>query len=250
MKTKAGLFGVTLLVGMVLPAAPVVRAQSYGPNAQVLTIGAAQFRSMSSDGAYVDSNQYLYYGGDDHFLAALPLPKGALVERLCLYANDSDPSPAGFVDAVLVATKLVPGGELPDQDPVGERVSSTADFGYGYYCSPPFSLTLSGKTDIDQDGNPDNLDYSVYVNVPQASQNSLGFGGVQIHWRRQVSAAPSTPTFGDVPPTDAAFTSIEALAASGITAGCAGGNYCPDAKLTRRQMAVFLATALGLHWSD
>ena len=46
------------------------------------------------------------------------------------------------------------------------------------------------------------------------------------------------------------FYGIEALAASGITAGCAGGNYCPEANLTRRQMAIFLAKALGLHWSD
>jgi hypothetical protein len=37
--------------------------------------------------------------------------------------------------------------------------------------------------------------------------------------------------------------------ASGITAGCGGGNYCPDAP-TRRQMAIFLAKALGLHWGD
>ena len=33
---------------------------------------------------------------------------------------------------------------------------------------------------------------------------------------------------------------IEQLAAEGITAGCGGGNYCPDASVTRQQMAVFL----------
>jgi hypothetical protein len=38
--------------------------------------------------------------------------------------------------------------------------------------------------------------------------------------------------------------------ASGITAGCGGGNFCPDNPLTRRQMAVFLAKALGLNWPD
>jgi hypothetical protein len=53
-----------------------------------------------------------------------------------------------------------------------------------------------------------------------------------------------------VPPSDPAFQYIEALFASGITAGCAGGNYCPDAPLTRRQMAVFLAKALGLQWTN
>jgi hypothetical protein len=33
---------------------------------------------------------------------------------------------------------------------------------------------------------------------------------------------------------------IEQLAAEGVTAGCGGGLYCPDAAVTRRQMAVFL----------
>lgn len=49
-----------------------------------------------------------------------------------------------------------------------------------------------------------------------------------------------------------AFQSVEALAASGITAGCnaAPPMYCPDATLTRRQMAVFLAKGLGLHWPN
>ncbi len=44
------------------------------------------------------------------------------------------------------------------------------------------------------------------------------------------------------------FQFVEALAGSGITAGCGGGNYCPDNSLTRGQMAVFLAKALGLDW--
>ena len=53
-----------------------------------------------------------------------------------------------------------------------------------------------------------------------------------------------------MPLSDPAFQYIEALVKSGITAGCGGGNYCPDGTLTRRQMAVFLAKALGLHWVD
>ena len=99
-----------------------------------------------------------------------------------------------------------------------------------------------------------NLDAAVHyltLYLPAASQNSLSFGGVRITWKRQVSPPPGTPSFTDVPPGDPAFQSIEALYASGITVGCAGGTtYCPDATLTRRQMAVFLAKALGLHWTD
>jgi hypothetical protein len=51
-----------------------------------------------------------------------------------------------------------------------------------------------------------------------------------------------------VPVTDYGFVYIEALAGAGITSGCGNGNFCPDALVTRRQMAVFLSKALGLWW--
>ena len=62
----------------------------------------------------------------------------------------------------------------------------------------------------------------------------------------EVGPAPPFPTFDDVPTTHPFFQFIEALTAAGITAGCGNGNDCPDAPLTRGQMAVFLAEALGL----
>ena len=39
---------------------------------------------------------------------------------------------------------------------------------------------------------------------------------------------------------------VGAIAARGVTAGCAEGFFCPDAVVTRGDMAVFLARALGL----
>jgi len=83
---------------------------------------------------------------------------------------------------------------------------------------------------------------------PGATDGTLAQAGAIVGWKYQVSPAPGSATFGDVPTTDAAFQFIEALAASGITTGCGGGNYCPDNPLTRRQMAVFLSKALGLYW--
>jgi hypothetical protein len=50
--------------------------------------------------------------------------------------------------------------------------------------------------------------------------------------------------FSDVPcPGHWAANWIEALAAEGITSGCGGGNFCPDANVSRAQMAVFLLKA-------
>jgi len=91
--------------------------------------------------------------------------------------------------------------------------------------------------------------YGFSVDMP-GSDPEIQFKGVRVFWHRQVSPAPATATFNDVPTSDPAFQYVEALAASGITAGCNASPpmYCPDATLTRRQMAVFLSKALGLHW--
>ena len=72
--------------------------------------------------------------------------------------------------------------------------------------------------------------------------------GVRLYYKLQVSPAPAQATFNDVPTGHPFFQFVEALVASGITAGCGNGNYCPDNPVTRGQMAVFIAKALGLHW--
>jgi len=46
--------------------------------------------------------------------------------------------------------------------------------------------------------------------------------------------------FADVPANHPVAAWIKQLAAEGITGGCGNGNYCPDATVTRAQMAVFL----------
>ncbi len=88
-----------------------------------------------------------------------------------------------------------------------------------------------------------------YYVIGLATGAGLGFSNVRVFYRLQASPAPGVATFGDVPTSHPFFQFIEALAASGITAGCGGGNYCPDAPLTRGQMAVFLTKALGLHFA-
>ncbi|MGH9316599.1 MAG: choice-of-anchor tandem repeat GloVer-containing protein [Thermoanaerobaculia bacterium] len=53
----------------------------------------------------------------------------------------------------------------------------------------------------------------------------------------------SGAVFGDVPANAFAAAWIEQLSNEGITAGCGGGNYCPNDPVTRAQMAVFLLRA-------
>jgi hypothetical protein len=46
--------------------------------------------------------------------------------------------------------------------------------------------------------------------------------------------------FGDVPDSNIYHNDIDALADSGVTSGCGGGNFCPSAFVTREQMAAFM----------
>lgn len=57
---------------------------------------------------------------------------------------------------------------------------------------------------------------------------------------------PYALNFEDVPTSFPHASEIYALAEAGITVGCAANRYCPEAPLTRGQMATFLMRALGL----
>jgi len=65
--------------------------------------------------------------------------------------------------------------------------------------------------------------------------------GVIIYWERQITPAPVNPTFPDVDPSYWAFQYVEALAASEITTGFPDGTLRPTERVTRAQMATFLA---------
>ncbi len=78
--------------------------------------------------------------------------------------------------------------------------------------------------DVDGSGRP-----QILINISTAYLYSLGYGG----------------RFDDVGLGHWAFSFIESLADSGITAGCGGGNYCPEGQVTRAQMAVFLERGIN-----
>jgi len=231
--------------------AGIARGQSYGPEDQVLTINATEFTPVGSAYEVLAGDGYLYSGttsGPSYYRAPLSLPQGALIERLCQF--DYDASATVGVETHIVANKLVygAGGNPATLVIPNSSVHSASNIGYGYYCTDALSHTLLGRIDVDGDGNADAAAYYVEANVPA----NLGLGAVQITWRRQVSPKPATATFGDVPLDSPYSAFIEALKASDVTGGCqqAPPLYCPDRPITRAEMAVFLAKALGLHWAD
>ena len=64
-----------------------------------------------------------------------------------------------------------------------------------------------------------------------------------IHGSAYVPPAASGTLFADVPAGAFVADWIEQLSVEGVTAGCGGGNYCPNTPVTRAQMAIFLVRA-------
>lgn len=57
---------------------------------------------------------------------------------------------------------------------------------------------------------------------------------------------PSEQRFSDVPPARSSYRFVDQLFLRGITAGCDSGLFCPERTVTREQLAIFLARALGV----
>jgi hypothetical protein len=230
-------------------AAVRARGQSYGLGDQGIVVGAAAFvgQNLGLQGNLL-SDGYLYQPNFlSTFSAPLVLPDGAAITQICLYSTNF--KPGATLQAQLEAVKLGSGGPSVVYPVAGASVTADYANGYDFACSGPISYTFHDVADLDGDQIPDRITHRLSVAFTPLD-DTLGLGGVRVLWHRQISPPPASPTFGDVPASDAFFPHVEALAASFITGGCGGGNYCPNAPLTRAQMAVFLAKALGLHWPE
>jgi hypothetical protein len=63
---------------------------------------------------------------------------------------------------------------------------------------------------------------------------------------RALDLPPAPEGFSDVRASNVHRQDVGALAASGITKGCGGDNFCPDRPITRAEMASFLVRAFDL----
>lgn len=232
-------------VGGLLPL--TLSGQSYGIGDQTLTVGAAAFRGINHQPVF-QADGYLYNADPNDngsaFFAPFRLPAGAVVMRLCAYLRNEEPDPSATPFFSIQAVRMWPGGA----DGVSPVYFPYPSFNSGYAesCTDEFAYVFHDDRDVDADGSSDHVTHRLFLGMGAGA--TVGLGGARIFWRRQVSPAPAQPTFGDVATGHPFFQYIEALAASAITGGCGNGNFCPDANLTRGQMAVFLAKALGLHW--
>ncbi len=209
----------------------------------VTTIAAVSFTPQSDNFGpcclyptwYTDATlgRYLDLNKDGHYYATVNVPAGAVIDYIGLdTASDTD-----FVFGVALW--------LRDRHGNTTLVSGFSAPAHGW--DEDFNPTAIG---FQMPTNANNVLIVDVENAPNANYQYFGF--VEIWWRRAVSPAPAVASFNDVPTSHPFFQFIEALKASGITGGCQASPplYCPDAPLTRGQMAVFLAKALGLHWPN
>ena len=87
--------------------------------------------------------------------------------------------------------------------------------------------------------------YCPYNNVTRAEMAKFLLSAKYYNGYKPPNAGTSTG-FTDVPASHWAAAWIKQLKAEGITSGCGGGNYCPNAFVTRAEMAKFLVTTFDL----
>ena len=224
------------------PAAPVSAASpepNYGTATEaMLFVGAAAFNGARPDIIVNDdgngSGVFLGAGTNAQAWAPLSLPDGALITGIDLYYYDWNASLN--LNAFIY--------QFPASGDPYSTLAATASSGSGGWgvathnpASPPTVDNTSSA-------------YVVWVGTATSPTSDLRWRGVRVRYKLQVSPAPGVASFTDVPTSYWAFQYIEALKASGITQGVTPTTYEPESNVTRAQMAVFLAKALGLHWPN
>jgi hypothetical protein len=203
----------------------------WGSGSTSLMLGMAEFeaRNGANSWGYSGVGYVTRTAGTDLIWANVNLPNGAFIEGIDAFFSDNSASATGR----MLFTRFFGTNSFED---IGNATTPAGTPGF---------TTVS----FDVNRTVDNTNtYVVYLDLPIDA--ALTCKGVRIRYHLQVSPAPATATFNDVDTTHPFFRFVEALASSGITGGCGGGAFCPDEPVTRGQMAVFLSTALGLHWPN
>jgi hypothetical protein len=218
----------------------VAEPKTYGTTRVVVALQpASAFAAPASDVGWSfhdaggSTSLYQSTPGSARWWEPVTIPDGTRVEVVELEGCDA--TATGQIVFGL-RRSILDGGE--DLLPLGGTGLSEAG-GCTYY-----SATLDNPLTIDNS----NFTYSTFVQWVGDFSPSCRIQAIRVYYYLQVRPAPAEATFNDVPTGHPLHQFVEALAYSGITAGCGSGLFCPDAPLTRGQMAVFLAKALGLQW--
>jgi hypothetical protein len=152
-------------------------------------------------------------------LAPLHLPAGARIVSLEMDYEDSNAN--SLVYGTLVVCDYL--GQNCVLHPVAGEGPADCLIP-GFICSGLAAAPGLGSQSTDLSG--DNITVNNFLNSytvlaePGATDGSEKIAGMIVGYVLQVSPAPATPSFNDVPTNDFGFQYIEALALSGITGGC------------------------------
>jgi len=222
--------------------APAPERPNFGTKDRILThIGFNEFAPTNSGTVYqtfdapTSTFGLFSLGTGATFSAIAHLPSGALLTYFELDYCDTNPTTGVLL--TLQRCSYLGDGCVPIETAASTEGAS------GCHVIPkdlsPQTLTMDN-----------NLYELVLVAGTFGGDSSTRFMGAYIGYKLQLSPGPASPTFGDVPTSHPYFRAIEALAASGVTGGCGGGNFCPSQNVTRGELAVFLARGLGLHFPN
>jgi hypothetical protein len=209
----------------------------FGGNYQDFWVGATQFYPRDDTPLRYQTFYYWYQasGGSRQYEAQITLPAGARIMGIRAFWYDNS---ASNMDVRMWKQYY----DWATQTPQVVAVSPVMVSGAGGYGTTWVNSNYLTQV---REGNLRNI-YTFVLNMP--SDINVRFRGCRIYWKREVNSSLPNP-FTDIGHLNARFQNgIKALAASGITQGCGGTNFCPDNPITRGQMAVFLSEALGLHW--
>jgi len=209
-----------------------IQDDSFGAYYQNTWVPAADF-VPNGNGPYYFHGAYRYRasGSAATTVAPVRLPSGAHLYRAQLFYYDN--SSMYYATATLYRYQYNNTSTLLDSC----SGSTSATPGYTACIMYP-NVTIQNGDSV----------YQLRVQLTGVTSH-LRFMGVRLYWKRQIRTGLSHP-FTDIGHLPQLWQdSIAALRASGITSGTTATTYSPDANVTRGQMAVFFARALGLYWS-
>lgn len=235
------------LTGLPAREAPADEEQfgAFGSGSQDLWIASPSFTgklsSTAPDLIYSGNHYYNAPGvSNQRYFAQIPLPSGAQIQVIQCFVNDA----SAVNDVLLTFQKYT--HNLGPNTPSSVFIrtwGSTAATGF----QQPSLILNAADGAVRYSVGTDRFLY--YIGADISSDTSLR--GCRVQWARTVSPGPAVATFpNDVPTSSPLFRFVEAMAASGLTGGCAAGSFCPDSAVTRGQLAVFLSVALGLHFPN
>jgi hypothetical protein len=207
---------------------------SFGLETQDHWIAAMDFSPMYFDDTWsYQTFSYFYSPSGGAFLKGIELPWGARMTILEAWFNDTSGS-----DGRVYMYKNTQSGTSRNNITIGSAGTS----GSGGFYQPYFTMNQLNRF---RDGSSRNF-YFLQAVMPATSAVSLR--GVRIFWHREVRTGLPNP-FTDIYMLNSRFqNAILALAESGITRGKTPTTFEPFTNVTRGEVAVFFAEALGLHW--